>query len=1267
MGDNEKEESTGYLYLEFKKGNEYRTIAIGQNAHKGRPMTFCGFVLLDGRRIGKDLKLYRESGDNIVIPLSKQEMKKALSEDTPFTTSPKEYKSFVNEYLFGFDRIEQYDQYIKLLIKVRAPKLSNTFKPTRMYEILNESLQVLSDDDLRPMVDAMEKMDYIQEQLEALKRAYADANTIMKEYDHYNRYMISKKAHNYLEALKIAKTSEKDYDDILHEVEQWKKDQLEKKKELEDLKIEEDFVQKQIEQCIDPEIENLDIKYQNTKKELEEYTENTENKNKQIQQKNDSVFEAETEIKRYKNLEEYSQKQMNDTISCLEELHDEIKDDFHVSLKEQLSTNQTFDDQLYFSKLDTLKNSVKQGQNLLRKSNDLEKKYASDKEENDQNRKLYEDTEFQIEQFTNDKEKVQDALLLDISKLSENRFWHLDDITMKSASKVIEEYEVPSDATKLIEILYNDYSNNQEKKKYYFAQLKAQEKQLFSEYNQKKEEYRKVESQKEVEPIRDEDAIASREKLKQAEIHAFPFYQTVEFSDSLSESEQAILEQQLHKAGLLDALVVSKHDYLRIQNEFPQLLDALIYEDSFGINVFHDLTIEENLPDEVKQSVKNILSNITNDGGKLVLKKDGYYRHGMIEGHVKKDSSEYIGVNARKRKKEQLLFNIEQQINEIKQLLDDKRAEMDSEQNDLLEMQKEYLLIPDTKELNSILDCIHKLEVQLQVLREKQDTLDEKMNRSYQLFKEAEREMLSICKMLPYARNIDTYEDILNAIDSYKEYVHALSQTLLQKESYVDQIEIQQSMRDTALCEIDDLYLERDKYKSKAESCEKQLSQIQELMNNPEIIENARKVKALREQEKILQERIQNLNSDLAILEHDLNKSKDTIVQKENDKNEKQKFLAIVQQYYQEETELKFVIQDQKQSLEQSAKQAIAQEEKNFIMKPSTEMDGRLREISQRNTSNLVNYNVTITPVFAEEQEQKSDRRRLIVEGIISGQKLGLGEFIEELSQKIESQNELIRENDRKIFEEILSQTISEKLTDRIEESRTWVKEMSRLMKKMDTSMGLTFSLEWKEKAPEDIDEMDVKDLEKILIRDKQLITTDDITRVSKHFRSIIQREKQQLEMNNLIVNYMELVRNALDYRKWYTFRMSYTRKNESKKDLTNAAFNRFSGGEKAMAMYVPLFASVNAQYQKCKKEDHPRLIALDEAFSGVDEINIASMFEMVEALDLDYIMNSQVLWGCYPTIQRLHISELLRPLNADFVTVVNYLWNGKEKVLNGR
>ena len=101
------------------------------------------------------------------------------------------------------------------------------------------------------------------------------------------------------------------------------------------------------------------------------------------------------------------------------------------------------------------------------------------------------------------------------------------------------------------------------------------------------------------------------------------------------------------------------------------------------------------------------------------------------------------------------------------------------------------------------------------------------------------------------------------------------------------------------------------------------------------------------------------------------------------------------------------------------------------------------------------------------------------------------------------------------------------------------------------------------------------------------------------------------------------------------------------------------------MAMYVPLFAAVNAQYQKALLEEHPRMIALDEAFAGVDDKNISSMFELVQKLDFDYIMNSQALWGCYETVPALRISELLRPANSQVVTVVYYTWNGHERVLD--
>ena len=99
------------------------------------------------------------------------------------------------------------------------------------------------------------------------------------------------------------------------------------------------------------------------------------------------------------------------------------------------------------------------------------------------------------------------------------------------------------------------------------------------------------------------------------------------------------------------------------------------------------------------------------------------------------------------------------------------------------------------------------------------------------------------------------------------------------------------------------------------------------------------------------------------------------------------------------------------------------------------------------------------------------------------------------------------------------------------------------------------------------------------------------------------------------------------------------------------------------MAMYVPLFAAVSAQYQKAN-ETCPKMIALDEAFAGVDDRNISAMFALVGDLGFDYIMNSQALWGCYPNVRDLNIVELLRPANASFVTLLRYHWNGSVRQL---
>lgn len=62
-------------------------------------------------------------------------------------------------------------------------------------------------------------------------------------------------------------------------------------------------------------------------------------------------------------------------------------------------------------------------------------------------------------------------------------------------------------------------------------------------------------------------------------------------------------------------------------------------------------------------------------------------------------------------------------------------------------------------------------------------------------------------------------------------------------------------------------------------------------------------------------------------------------------------------------------------------------------------------------------------------------------------------------------------------------------------------------------------------------------------------------------------------------------MRDILDYRKWFEFRLEYQKTGEVKKELTDRAFFTFSGGEKAMSMYVPLFSAAVAKYKGARED----------------------------------------------------------------------------------
>ena len=226
---------------------------------------------------------------------------------------------------------------------------------------------------------------------------------------------------------------------------------------------------------------------------------------------------------------------------------------------------------------------------------------------------------------------------------------------------------------------------------------------------------------------------------------------------------------------------------------------------------------------------------------------------------------------------------------------------------------------------------------------------------------------------------------------------------------------------------------------------------------------------------------------------------------------------------------------------------------------------------------------------------------------------------------------------------------------------------MNGLMESMQTSSGLTLSLRWKNKRAEKDDQLDTKALVELLQKDADIMRPEEAAQLSRHFRSKIEEARRITGEGSNIQSFHAVMREILDYRQWFEFQLECQKTGEKKKELTNRVFFTFSGGEKAMAMYVPLFSAVVAKYAGARP-DAPRLISLDEAFAGVDETNIRDMFRLMVEFDFNFMINSQILWGDYDTVPGLAIYQLIRPENVKYVTVIRYLWNGEVKrMLTGK
>ncbi|GAA0353240.1 hypothetical protein GCM10008932_02840 [Alkalibacterium iburiense] len=378
----------------------------------------------------------------------------------------------------------------------------------------------------------------------------------------------------------------------------------------------------------------------------------------------------------------------------------------------------------------------------------------------------------------------------------------------------------------------------------------------------------------------------------------------------------------------------------------------------------------------------------------------------------------------------------------------------------------------------------------------------------------------------------------------------------------------------------------------------------------------------------------------------------------------KRGFYTFDLDYSNNEEKAKAVINEFGHSLNQDTSQLIARlsrvrnDQQDYLMRYSPLQRTIHTDIPDWMTDNSTSFYQSYIDKW------KSVRSRDLIEMTHTEKKVSPFKVEADLNQERDRQKVFLDDQDKQLYEEILFHSVGNKLRARIGRAEHWVEEMKNLMDSRNDSSGLHFSIKWKPRTADTEEELDTKDLVALLRQNPRLLKDEDIDSVTTHFRKKIDRAKAMMDDSTEMQTLLQVLKQVLDYRHWFSFELSFQRTgDERKRPLTDNQFNKFSGGEKARAMYIPLFIATYSRYLEAG-EHAPYIISLDEAFAGVDDQNIADLFEVVEELGFNYIMNSQALWGDYETVSELAISELFRPQNADHVAVIRYNWDGKKRTL---
>jgi len=286
--------------------------------------------------------------------------------------------------------------------------------------------------------------------------------------------------------------------------------------------------------------------------------------------------------------------------------------------------------------------------------------------------------------------------------------------------------------------------------------------------------------------------------------------------------------------------------------------------------------------------------------------------------------------------------------------------------------------------------------------------------------------------------------------------------------------------------------------------------------------------------------------------------------------------------------------------------------------------------------------------------ELDSDEDVQVFSAMVDGIRLGASALFDRLRSDAERSREDITAQERELFDRTLTGDTRRHLAARIRQAHELVDGMNTRLERVRTASKVAVQLVWEVSPDLPAGTKAARDL---LLKDPVRLSDADRESLHRFFRERVEQAKS----DETSAGWEQQLGQVFDYTAWHRFVVKLDRMNGAGwQPLTKKLHGALSGGEKAIALHLPLFAAVAAHYQAVTQA--PRVILLDEVFVGVDSVNRGQVFELLSVLDLDLVLTSDHEWCTYRELDGIAIHQLIGGGDGDdAVTTARFVWNGTE------